>query len=126
MSLVTITRNIGCGGTTIARLVADGLKLELYDDHRLQEEAIKMGISPEVLKRLDEKAPGLFNRLLSHKPETYLDLWRQWSTRWPIEVKESSWDTAARCFSGISDAPCTCAFTPQSPSVSSISCISKA
>ena len=43
MSLVTITRNIGCGGTTIARLVADGLKLELYDDHRLQEEAIKMG-----------------------------------------------------------------------------------
>ena len=74
MSLVTITRNIGCGGTTIARLVADGLKLELYDDHRLQEEAIKMGISPEVLKRLDEKAPGLFNRLLSHKLETYLDL----------------------------------------------------
>lgn len=74
MSLITITRNIGCGGTTIARLVADGLKLELYDDRRLQEEAIKMGISREVLKRLDEKAPGLFNRLLSHNLETYLDL----------------------------------------------------
>ena len=70
MSLVTITRNIGCGGTTIARLVDDGLKLELYDDYRLQEEAIKMGISPEVLKRLDEKAPGLFNRLLRSHPGT--------------------------------------------------------
>jgi len=74
MSLITITRSIGCGGMTIARLIADGLKLELYDDQRLQQEAIKMGISPEVLKKLDEKAPGLFNRLLSHKPETYLDL----------------------------------------------------
>jgi len=74
MSLVTVTRSIGCGGMTIARLVADGLKLELYDDQRLQQEAVKMGISPEVLRRLDEKAPGLLDRLLSHRPETYLDL----------------------------------------------------
>ena len=74
MSLITITRSIGCGGTSIARLVADGLNLDLYDDQRLQKEAIKMGISSEALKGLDEKAPGLFNRLLSHKPQTYLDL----------------------------------------------------
>jgi cytidylate kinase len=74
MPLITITSGIGCGEMAIARLVADGLKLELYDDRRLQEEAIKMGISSGDLKGLDEKAPGLFSRLLSHKPQTYLDL----------------------------------------------------
>ncbi len=74
MSLISITSGIGCGEMAVARLVTDGLKLELYDDQRLQEEAIKMGISSEDLKSLDEKAPGLFSRLLSHKPQTYLDL----------------------------------------------------
>jgi cytidylate kinase len=74
MSLITITRCIGCGGMTIARKVAEGLNIELYDDHRLQETAGKIGIQPEILKELDEKAPGFFNRLFSHKPEAYLDL----------------------------------------------------
>jgi cytidylate kinase len=74
MSLLTITSTIGCGEMSIARLVADGLKSELYDDRMLQEEAIRMGISSEELKSLDEKAPGLFSRLMSHKPQTYLDL----------------------------------------------------
>jgi len=74
MSLITITRCIGCGGMTIARDIADGLKLELYDDQRLQEEALKTGIEPELFKEIDEKAPGLFSRLLSRKPEVYLDL----------------------------------------------------
>jgi cytidylate kinase len=74
MSLITITTGIGCGGMIIARLVADGLNLELYDDERLQEEAAKNLISREPLGIVDEKAPGLFSRLLSHKPEVYLDL----------------------------------------------------
>jgi len=74
MSLITITRCIGCGGMTIARKVAEGLNIELYDDRRLQEEAVKIGIQPEILKELGEKAPGFFNRLFSHKPEAYLDL----------------------------------------------------
>jgi cytidylate kinase len=74
MLLITITRCMGCGGMTIARDVAEGLKLELYDDQRLQEEAVKIGIEPELVKDVDEKAPGLFSRLLSRKPEAYLDL----------------------------------------------------
>ena len=60
MSLITITRSMGCGGTKIASLVADELKLELYDDQRLQQEAINMGIRSEELESLDEKAPGFF------------------------------------------------------------------
>jgi cytidylate kinase len=74
MSLITITGGIGCEEMTIARLVADALELELYDDQRLQEKAIEMGLSSEGVKSLDEKAPGLFNRLLRRKPEIYLDL----------------------------------------------------
>jgi cytidylate kinase len=73
MPLITISRNIGCGGSVIGKLVAGKLKLELYDDARLQEEALKMGISFEDLKSLDEKTPGFFDRILTRKPELYLD-----------------------------------------------------
>ena len=74
MPLITISRNIGCGGTTIAKLVGDGLNLEIYDDHRLQEEAVRMGVQTEELKGIDEKVPGLFDRIFSEKPRVYLDL----------------------------------------------------
>jgi cytidylate kinase len=74
MPLITISRSIGCGGSIIAQLVADALKLELYDDQRLQEEAVSMGIRSEDLKSLDEKAPGLLDRILGKRPEIYLDL----------------------------------------------------
>lgn len=74
MPLITITRNIGCNGTTIARRVADELRLDLYDDARLEEEATRMGLRPQDMKSLDEKAPGLFERLWGQKPEIYLDL----------------------------------------------------
>jgi cytidylate kinase len=65
---------MGTGGITISRQVADALNLELYDDERLQEEARKIGISSKDIESLDEKAPGLFSRLLSYKPQSYVDL----------------------------------------------------
>jgi len=74
MSLITITSGIGSGGMTIAQLVSNELKLNLYDDQRLQQEAVDIGISSEEVKDFDQKAPGLFNRILSHKPQVYLDL----------------------------------------------------
>ncbi len=74
MSLITITSGIGCEETTIAQRVASELKLELFSDHRVQQMVIDMGLSSEEVKNLDEKAPGLFNRLLRRKPEIYLDL----------------------------------------------------
>jgi cytidylate kinase len=74
MSLITITSGIGSGGLSIARSVSEKLELELYDDQRLQEEAVKVGISAEEMKSLDHKAPGFLNRLLNHRPDTYLDV----------------------------------------------------
>lgn len=74
MSLITVTTSMGCGALTASKAVADHLKLELYDDDRLQQEAVSMGYSSEDLKAFDEKAPGLFDRLLRRRPEIYDEL----------------------------------------------------
>ena len=73
MPLITISQRIGSGGEAIARLVADGLDLELFDDNRLQQEAIKKGIRHEGMESFDDKVPDLFDRLLSKKPKIYLN-----------------------------------------------------
>jgi cytidylate kinase len=74
MSLITITQSMGCPGKTIANLVADRLHLELYDDSRLQRTVQTMGRELEDLEHFDEKAPGFFDRLISNKPDIFLDL----------------------------------------------------
>ena len=74
MSLITITQSVGCAGENIAKLVADSLNLELFDDARLQHTVQTMGKEFEGLKHFDEKAPGFFDRLLSNKPDIFLDL----------------------------------------------------
>ena len=74
MSLITISEYWGCGGREIAAKVAADLKLELYDDARLQAEAQKMGVRSEEIKGLGEKLPGFFDRLFGKNPEIYLDI----------------------------------------------------
>jgi cytidylate kinase len=74
MSLVTISQSIGCDGGLIARRVAESLKVTLFDDERLRQEALAMGLRLEELKSLEEKGPGFFDRVLSRRPEVYLDL----------------------------------------------------
>ena len=74
MSLITVTTSIGCGAMSVSQKVAADLKIELYDDDRLQQEALRMGYSSEDLKGFDEKAPGLFDRLLRRRPEIYNEL----------------------------------------------------
>jgi len=74
MSLITITQSKGGAGEKIAKLVADSLSLELYDDARPQHTVQTMGQEFEDLKHFDEKAPGFFDRLLSNKPDIFQDL----------------------------------------------------
>jgi cytidylate kinase len=73
MSLITITHDIGSGGHRIAHMVADTLKLELFDDLRLQQEASKLGISNDDIKGMNEKPPGFFDQFLSNKPKMFLE-----------------------------------------------------
>lgn len=74
MSLITITQSMGCAGDQIAKLVAATLNVELYDDARLQQTVKTMGKEFGDLKQFDEKAPGFFDRLISNKPDMFLDL----------------------------------------------------
>ena len=74
MSLITITQNMGCPGEKIAGIVASSLDLELYDDVRLQQTVQAMGTGHADLEHFDQKAPGFFDRLISSKPDVYLDL----------------------------------------------------
>jgi len=74
MSLITITTGIACGGMATARRVAEELGVALYDDDRLQEEAVEMGFSSEDMKSFDQTAPGLLTRLLRRRPAEYLEL----------------------------------------------------
>ena len=72
MSLITISYSTGTDGQRIARRVAKDLNLELYDDQKIQEMVVSLGIRTEDIKDLDEKEPGFFDRLLSRKPDIYL------------------------------------------------------
>ncbi len=74
MSLITITSSFGSGGEKIAKEVSEQLGIELFDDHKVQERALSMGISSKELEGIDEKAPRLFDRLFTNKPAVYLDL----------------------------------------------------
>ncbi len=74
MPLITISRSFGCGGMAIAKGVAEGLNLELYDDSKLQDEAVRMGLKSDEWKGIDENVPGLFDRIFTQKPDVYLDL----------------------------------------------------
>ena len=74
MALITITSSFGSGGEKIARRVSEQLGLELFDDRKLQERTLAMGISKEDVGGLDQKAPGLFDRLFTNRPAIYLDL----------------------------------------------------
>jgi cytidylate kinase len=74
MPLITISYSIGSDGLSIARKLSQELSVELFDDARLQEEVSRLGISSEEIRSLDEKQPGFFDRLLSRKPDIYLEL----------------------------------------------------
>ena len=74
MALITISYNMGSGGSTIAKRVAQELGVPLFDDANLQAEAVKHGLKDEELAHFQEKAPGFFDRIWSKKPESYLDL----------------------------------------------------
>jgi cytidylate kinase len=74
MSLITISTKIGSQGSAIAAAVAEVLNLTLYDNLRLQKEALNMGVANEKQISLTEKTPGFLDRLLSQRPEANLDL----------------------------------------------------
>jgi cytidylate kinase len=74
MALITITSNIGSGGINVARLVSERLGIQLFDNSQLREMISSVGMSGKDLEGLDEKSPGLLDRLFNNKPGLYMDL----------------------------------------------------
>ena len=78
--VITISRDMGCGGDVIAERLAQRLGLPLYDNHVLKEVAARLEEDPEVVRLLDEgfghaKDMWLY-RLFSGKdvgPDSYRD-----------------------------------------------------
>ncbi len=73
MALITVSHNLGSGGLEIAGLAAVELDMPLYDDRKMQGIALASGLHPHDIRALDEKAPGFFDRILSRRPDIYLD-----------------------------------------------------
>jgi cytidylate kinase len=61
--LITVTRQYGSGGSDVARLVAQALGWELIDNRFVDEVARRAGLSREEVAQLEERAPGLLERL---------------------------------------------------------------
>jgi len=72
MYFITFSRKMGTNGTEVASRVADQLGYGFYDTEAIENTAREMGIL-EGVKEIDEKAPSLFQRLFSQKPEVHLD-----------------------------------------------------
>ena len=72
MYFITVSEMIGTNGEKIARKVAEELKYSLYGEEKFFEAASEMGFLSDI-KKLDEKAPALFERFFSEKPKIYLD-----------------------------------------------------
>ena len=61
--LITVTRQYGSGGSAIARLVAEGLGWTVIDNEFVDEVARRAGLPPEQVAALEERTPGLLERL---------------------------------------------------------------
>ena len=61
--VITVTRQYASGGSEIASLVADALSWTLIDNEFVDEVARRAGLPADEVAQLDERAPGLLERL---------------------------------------------------------------
>lgn len=65
-SVVTFTTQIGTGGSSIARAVAEKLRFRYYDWEVISQAAAEAGVSPEVLAvATSERSPGFLERMMT-------------------------------------------------------------
>ena len=67
--VITISREYGSGGTSVARRIADRLGWQLVDDPLVEEIARRASVHPDVARRYDESVSPWFERLIQ-------SLWR--------------------------------------------------
>ena len=76
MSVITITRQYGAGGSEVARLSAEKLGWQLVDNEFVDEVAKRSGVSADEVAANEERAPSLLERLVralaSSSPEVFV------------------------------------------------------
>ena len=89
--LITVTRQYASGGSDIARLVAHALGWTLIDNEFVDQVARKAGLPPEEVAQLEERAPGLLERLsrtlAAASPEMFISTS---GTPPPVEADEAT------------------------------------
>lgn len=73
MPLITVTDSFGNNGFEVAKVVAENLGVEVFDDKRLQAIVTERGVSSGIGFDFDKQTPGFWERLLSREPKVYLD-----------------------------------------------------
>jgi hypothetical protein len=61
---ITISRQMGSGGTYIGYLAAKELGFKYLDREILRQAAIKLGIQPDILERYDERSASLIENIV--------------------------------------------------------------
>jgi cytidylate kinase len=76
MSVITVTRQYGAGGSEVARLAAEKLGWHLVDNEFVDEVARRSGVSTEEVAAREERAPSLLDRLVralaASSPEVFV------------------------------------------------------
>jgi len=62
--LITISRQFGAGGSSVADLVATRLGWTIVDNELIDRVAVRAGLSPQEVAAKEESAPGLFDRIV--------------------------------------------------------------
>jgi len=65
--IITISRQLGAGGSEVSRKLGEHLGLEVWDKELLHQESQMTGIPEPALGHIDEKAPGFRERLTMMK-----------------------------------------------------------
>lgn len=64
MTVITISREFGAGGSSVARLVADALGADLVDRELVSEVARRLEYPESTVESVDERPPSFADRLL--------------------------------------------------------------
>lgn len=62
--IITVSREMGAGGSEVARQVADALGWRVVDDEIVDQIAARSGLTPAEVREREERAPSFFERLL--------------------------------------------------------------
>lgn len=60
---ITISREYGAGGSSVAQMVAERLRWRLVDNQVVEEVARRAGLSPDDVARREERGPSFIERL---------------------------------------------------------------